>query len=84
MPEGSELRIGIDRDEDGSFDRDEFDACSDPADAASLPGADVTPVEFLLLGRSETGLLLSWSPVGASWDVVRGDLDAGKARLCAV
>ena len=79
VPEGSELRIGIDRDEDGSFDRDELDACSDPADAASLPGADVTPVEFLLLGLSETGLLLSWSPVGASWDVVRGDLNALRA-----
>ncbi len=29
--------MGIDRDEDGHFDRDELDAGSDPADAASVP-----------------------------------------------
>ena len=32
-------RIGVDRDEDGFFDRDELDAGSDPADPASFPGA---------------------------------------------
>jgi YVTN family beta-propeller protein len=37
VPAGSETRIGIDRDEDGAFDRDEIDAGSDPADASSLP-----------------------------------------------
>ncbi|MEK6675647.1 MAG: hypothetical protein AABZ47_08340 [Planctomycetota bacterium] len=37
VPKGSETRIGIDRDLDGSFDRDEIDGCSDPADAVSLP-----------------------------------------------
>jgi hypothetical protein len=36
---GTGTRIGIDRDEDGHFDRDELDAFSDPADAASEPGA---------------------------------------------
>jgi hypothetical protein len=34
---GSELRIGVDRDEDGHFDRDELDACSDPANPSSVP-----------------------------------------------
>ena len=36
-PPGSGLRIGVDRDEDGVFDRDEQDVGSDPADANSLP-----------------------------------------------
>lgn len=38
VPPGSGQRIGIDRDEDGYFDRDEIDAGSDPADALSVPG----------------------------------------------
>ncbi|MGE0480704.1 MAG: hypothetical protein AB7Q17_09555 [Phycisphaerae bacterium] len=38
VPRGSETRIGVDRDLDGYFDRDELDECSDPADAASIPG----------------------------------------------
>ena len=38
VPPGSGERIGIDRDEDGFFDRDELDAGSDPADPASTPG----------------------------------------------
>jgi hypothetical protein len=33
--------MGLDRDEDSFFDRDEIDAGSDPADAASFPGAPV-------------------------------------------
>ena len=36
-PAGSGVRVGVDRDGDGAFDRDELDAGSDPADAASLP-----------------------------------------------
>ncbi len=37
VPTGSAVRIGVDRDGDGFFDRDELDGCSDPADAASVP-----------------------------------------------
>ncbi len=37
VPRGTQTRIGIDRDEDGSFDRDELDSCGDPADALVLP-----------------------------------------------
>ncbi len=37
VPSGSELRIGVDRDEDGFFDRDEIDAGSDPGDPSSTP-----------------------------------------------
>ena len=38
MPAGTQTRIGIDRDLDGVYDRDELDGCSDPADPASQPG----------------------------------------------
>jgi len=38
VPRGSETRIGIDRDLDGYFDRDELDAGTDPTDALSHPG----------------------------------------------
>ncbi len=37
VPKGSEQRIGIDRDSDGYFDRDELDQGSDPADAGVRP-----------------------------------------------
>ena len=33
----SEVRVGIDRDEDGFYDRDELDVCSEPADPAVTP-----------------------------------------------
>jgi len=39
VPPGSGERIGVDRDEDGFFDRDELDAGTDPADPESFPGA---------------------------------------------
>jgi YVTN family beta-propeller protein len=44
VPPGSGVRIGIDRDEDGYYDRDELDHGSDPADPSSYPGnSDPTP-----------------------------------------
>jgi hypothetical protein len=42
VPPGSGTRVGIDRDEDGSRDRDELDAGSDPADPLSVPGGPTT------------------------------------------
>jgi len=44
VPPGSGQRVGVDRDGDGFFDRDELDAGSDPADPASVPGAPPTLV----------------------------------------
>ncbi len=38
VPPGSGVRAGIDRDGDGSFDSDEIDALTDPADPSSAPG----------------------------------------------
>ncbi len=57
VPWGSEIRIGVDRDEDGFFDRDEIDAGSDPADPNSTPAVagdldgdgTVGIIDFLLL-----------------------------------
>ncbi len=52
VPPGSGARIGIDRDGDSFGDRDELDAGSDPADAASVPPGGIpictslTLVEF--------------------------------------
>jgi len=42
---GMQERVGVDRDEDGHFDRDELDGCSDPADAQSVPPVygDIAP-----------------------------------------
>jgi DNA-binding beta-propeller fold protein YncE len=37
VPPGSGMRAGVDRDQDGVFDRDELDAGSDPADPQSVP-----------------------------------------------
>src|SRR5207249_1094472 len=42
VPPGTGTRIGIDRDEDGYFDRTELDAHTDPADPASNPGVTTT------------------------------------------
>jgi hypothetical protein len=39
VPPGSGERIGVDRDEDGFYDRDELDAGTDPANPDSFPGA---------------------------------------------
>lgn len=66
VPLGSQTRIGIDRDEDGFFDRDELDACSDPADAASNPNnvvitgntdgdADVDVFDYYWFAQCDTG-----------------------------
>ncbi len=42
VPPGSGARVGVDRDEDGFFDRDELDAGSDPADPSSTPPGGTT------------------------------------------
>lgn len=42
-PPSSGNRMGVDRDDDGFFDRDELDAGSDPADPLSVPNGGPTP-----------------------------------------
>lgn len=39
VTKGTEVGIGIDRDVDGYFDRDEVEACSNPADPTIIPGS---------------------------------------------
>ncbi len=41
VPKGSEVRIGLDRDLDGAYDRDELDAGTDPIDPTDVPGGDL-------------------------------------------
>ena len=43
VPPGEGVRLGLDRDGDGFFDRDEIDAGTDPADATSLPVPPTQP-----------------------------------------
>ena len=47
-PPGSGERMGVDRDEDGYFDRDELDAGSDPADPLAIPSGTA---EALVSGK---------------------------------
>src|SRR5262245_58970237 len=54
VPPGSGLRIGVDRDEDGFFDRDEFDAGSDPADPSSVPSGATTTTTTTNPGATTT------------------------------
>jgi len=42
VPAAARVRIGVDRDADSFFDRDELAACSDPSDATSIPGSPRT------------------------------------------
>jgi YVTN family beta-propeller protein len=47
VPLGAETRLGVDRDSDGAFDRDELDQGGDPADARIKPAKDL----WVPLGR---------------------------------
>lgn len=46
VPTGTETRIGIDRDEDGFLDRDELDACSNPANPQLTPENSSCEAQF--------------------------------------
>ncbi|MBK8180540.1 MAG: beta-propeller fold lactonase family protein [Planctomycetes bacterium] len=62
---GTETRLGIDRDLDGAFDRDELDAGTDPADPSSHPGGCTQ-----VLPQAPTGLAaqpVSQTQVSLSW-----------------
>ncbi|MEM1180620.1 MAG: hypothetical protein AAGM22_19900 [Acidobacteriota bacterium] len=59
VPTGTELRLGVDRDRDGAYDRDELDACSDPADPSAVPTPSV--VCPLFLDGFESGDTRAWT-----------------------
>jgi DNA-binding beta-propeller fold protein YncE len=58
-PPGSGLRMGVDRDEDGFFDRDEVDAGSDPADPNSVPGGTTSTTATATTTTSTTTTTLA-------------------------
>lgn len=84
VPFGTQTRIGIDRDEDGAFDRDEIDGGTDPADPTDFPFdtclADLT-------GDGEIGafdlaiLLAAWGPCPGCPADLNGDDVVGPADL---
>ncbi|HTF88953.1 MAG TPA: hypothetical protein VK843_11130 [Planctomycetota bacterium] len=66
VQKGTETRLGIDRDLDGSFDRDELDAGTDPADPLSHPGGctqvlPAAPTSLVANPISQTQIALSWT-----------------------
>jgi DNA-binding beta-propeller fold protein YncE len=64
VPPGSGTRIGIDRDEDGSYDRTELDFGSDPANAADFPGSQTPTPTFTPPTPTATPTA---SPVPPTW-----------------
>jgi hypothetical protein len=71
VPAGSQTRLGIDRDLDGFFDRDELDRGSDSTDASSVPGAcvaDISPAvpDQVVNGGDLAALLGSWGSSGST------------------
>ncbi len=65
VPFGSETRIGIDRDEDGAFDRDELDLGFDPASASSVPlacsgGVPSAPTGLAARSLDDSSIELTW------------------------
>ncbi|MDZ4829646.1 MAG: hypothetical protein SGJ09_05530 [Phycisphaerae bacterium] len=80
VPAGTGIRIGLDRDEDGYFDRDEIDAGSNPADPSSVPGACLADLDGdgTVLANDLAVLLGAWGPcAGCAADLDgSGDVDA--------
>jgi len=69
VPQGSQTRLGVDRDLDGFLDRTELDAGSDPANAASVPQpciADISPAvrDGVVNGGDLAALLTAWGSSG--------------------
>lgn len=65
VPNGTRIRIGIDRDLDGYYDRDELDAGSDPADPNSVPPPPPCPGDADGNGAVDFGDITS---VLANWN----------------
>ena len=62
VPAGSEVRIGVDRDEDGFFDRDELDAGTDPANPLSTPPLGDLDGDGIVGITDFLALLAAWGP----------------------
>ncbi|MDA1262670.1 MAG: hypothetical protein O3B75_07205 [Planctomycetota bacterium] len=82
VPTASATRLGIDRDLDGFFDRDEIDAGSDPADSASTPSqcsADIAPKggNGIINAEDLATMLAQWGFAGSGDINGSGTTDAG-------
>jgi hypothetical protein len=73
VPIGSSNRMGLDRDLDTFYNRDEIDAGSNPADPASTPESGINPIPTL----SEWGTLAF---IGALVLLSRARFRRGRAR----
>ncbi len=88
VPAGTQRRMGIDRDADSFLDRDELEACADPANPASFPGGPGSGLAGDLNGdftvdEIDLGTLLAAWQMGAGGDV-DGDNDTDEADLGAL
>ena len=87
VPFGLQVRLGIDRDEDGFFDRDELDAGSDPADSSSVPGegcvGDIAPINGDgIVGGADISVLLGlWGGPGPADLDGNGTTDAADLAI---
>jgi hypothetical protein len=74
VPRGSGERIGVDRDGDGFYDRDELDAGSNPADPGSVPllCAGGPPIE-----RARFKIARNQLPAGDEKLLAKGELQLG-------
>lgn len=84
VPQGSQTRLGVDRDLDGFLDGDERDAGSDPADSSSVPQpciGDISPAtpDGVVNGGDLGALLAGWG-LGGVTDL-NGDGTTGAADL---
>ena len=74
-------RIGVDRDLDGFLDRDELDACADPADPASTPDNTSCPTDGDVNGdgvvdvQDLTALIIAWGDCPPEPDDCAADLN---------
>lgn len=69
VPFGTQIRMGIDRDEDGFLDGDERAAASDPGDPNSVPGVcetgvPATPTGFAAVAGGAGQVALTWTDGG--------------------
>lgn len=86
VPPNAAVRIGIDRDEDGFFDRDELDACADPADPTSTPLNAIPPAGDLngdrIVDLTDLATLLSNFGLDGGATLEQGDLNGdGRVEL---
>src|SRR5262249_17473236 len=61
---GSAERMGVDRDEDGAFDRDEIDAGASPSDPTSVPASSITCSGNALVHGARLRITRNLDPAG--------------------